>query len=424
MPSMLYPATLATATDSLGGFQAELTDITTNLPISGATVTISATAAPERILYELISDSAGFTPRIELPAPPVQFSLTPSDIRPYSEYTLTLSAPGYEPIRISGAEILATVTAKQRVRLLPSDPALQGTEEAFVIPDHTLYGSYPPKIVEAEIKEANASGEIVLNEVVIPEYIVVHDGTPNNSRARNYTVPYRDYIKNVASSEIYATWPESTIYANILAIQSFTLNRVYTEWYRSRGYDFTITSSTAFDHKWIPERNIYDTIDAAVDNVFNNYLSRPNVKQPILTQYCDGRQVKCPGLMTQWGSKDLGEQGYSPIQILRSFYGNNLYINSTEQISGIPASYPGAVLRTGSTGNAVRTIQEQLNVISNAYPAIPKVAADGVFGDGTERAVRTFQEVFDLTPDGIVGFNTWYKISAIYVAVSRIAEYS
>ena len=193
--------------------------------------------------------------------------------------------------------------------------------------------------------------------------------------------------------------------------------------YRSRGYDFTITSSTAFDHKWIPERNIYDTIDAAVDNIFNNYLSRPNVKQPILTQYCDGRQVSCPGLMTQWGSKSLGDQGYTPIQILRNFYGNNIYINSTEEISGIPASYPGTALRVGSRGNSVRTIQQQLNVISGAYPRIPKVAEDGVFGQGTEDAVREFQEIFNLSPDGVVGFNTWYKISAIYVAVSRIAEY-
>lgn len=424
MPSIIYPAAMGTVSNTLGGFQAELTDITTNLPIAGAVVSISSVDAPERILEEIRTDSAGFTPTVFLPAPPLELSLTPTDIRPYSEYVLNLSAPGYEPIRISGAEILSGVTAKQRAQLLPATAALAGTAEEFIIPDHTLYGSYPPKIVEAEIKEANASGEIVLASVVIPEFVIVHNGTPNNSRARNYTVPYRDYIKNVASSEIYATWPEATIYANILAIQSFTLNRVYTEWYRSRGYDFTITSSTAFDHKWIPERNIYDTIDAAVDNIFNNYLSRPNVKQPILTQYCDGRQVSCPGLMTQWGSKALGDEGYSAIQILRSFYGNNMYINSTEQISGVPSSYPGAALRVGSTGNSVRTIQEQLNEISNAYPRIPKVAVDGVFGDGTQNAVRTFQEIFGLSPDGVVGFNTWYKISAIYVAVSRIAEYS
>ena len=423
MRSLIYPVTTELSADTEGGFQAELTDIRTNLPLEGATVSISSLDNSERPVEILRTDSAGFTPFINLPAPPFALSQEPSDIRPYSEYVLDISAPGYEPIRISGAEILAGVTAKQRAQLLPSPAGLPDSVEEFTIPDHTLYGSYPPKIVEAEVKENISSGEIVLPSVVIPEYVVVHDGTPNNTRARNYTVPYRDYIKNVASSEIYATWPEATIYANILAILSFTLNRVYTEFYRARGYDFTITSSTAFDHKWIPERNIYDTIDAAVDNIFNNYLSRPNVKQPILTQYCDGRQVTCPGLMTQWGSKSLGDQGYTPIQILRNFYGNNIYINSTEEISGIPASYPGAALRVGSRGNSVRTIQEQINVIADAYPRIPKVAEDGVFGQGTVDAVRTFQEIFSLTPDGVVGFNTWYKISAIYVAVSRIAEY-
>lgn len=424
MRPLIYPVSTETSADTEGGFQAELTDITTNFPIAEATVSITSLDNPSRPVEVLRTDSAGFTPFINLPAPPYELSQTPSDIRPYSEYVLDISAPGYEPIRISGAEILAGVTAKQQVQLLPSPAGLPNTVEEFVIPDHTLYGSYPPKIAEAEVKENTSSGEIVLPSVVIPEFVVVHDGTPNNRNARNYTVRYRDYIKNVASSEIYATWPESTIYANILAILSFTLNRVYTEWYRARGYDFTITSSTAFDHKWIPERNIYDTIDAAVDNIFNNYLSRPNVKQPILTQYCDGRQVTCPGLMTQWGSKSLGDQGYTPIQILRNFYGNSIYINSTEEISGIPSSYPGAALRAGSRGNSVRTIQQQLNVISTAYPRIPKVAEDGVFGTGTENAVKEFQKIFNLTPDGVVGFNTWYKISAIYVAVSRIAEYA
>ena len=423
MRSLIYPVTTETSSDTEGGFQAELTDITTNFPIAGATVSITSLDNPSRPVEVLTTGSDGFTPFINLPAPPYALSQEPSDVRPYSEYVLDISAPGYEPIRISGAEILAGVTAKQQAQMLPSPAGLPDSVEEFIIPDHTLYGSYPPKIAEAEVKETITSGEIVLPSVVIPEFVIVHDGTPNNRNAKNYTVRYRDYIKNVASSEIYATWPESTIYANILAILSFTLNRVYTEWYRSRGYDFTITSSTAFDHKWIPERNIYDTIDAAVDNIFNNYLSRPNVKQPILTQYCDGKQVSCPGLMTQWGSKALGDQGYTPLQILRNFYGNNIYINSTEEISGVPSSYPGAALHSGSRGNSVRTIQQQLNVISDAYPRIPKVAEDGVFGQGTEDAVKEFQRIFDLTPDGVVGFNTWYKISAIYVAVSRIAEY-
>lgn len=423
MRTFIYPATTETQDATLGGFLAEVTDITTNFPIEGAAVSVTSLDNPSLPPETLSTDAAGFTPLIRLPAPAFSLSQEPSDIRPYSEYVLDISARGYEPVRITGAEILSGVTAKQSLKLLPSPSGLPNSVEEFIIPEHTLYGSYPPKIVEEEVKETAPSGEIVLPGVVIPEFIIVHDGTPNNRNAKNYTVRYRDYIKNVASSEIYATWPEATIYANVLAILSFTLNRVYTEFYRARGYDFTITSSTAFDHKWIPERNIYNTIDAAVDNIFNNYLSRPNVKQPILTQYCDGKKVSCPGLMTQWGSKELGDQGYTPIQILRNFYGNNLYINSTEEISGIPSSYPGNILRTGSVGSNVRTIQEQLNEISRAYPRIPRVTQDGVFGPDTENAVREFQKIFNLNPDGIVGFNTWYKISAIYVAVSRIAEY-
>jgi hypothetical protein len=295
-------------------------------------------------------------------------------------------------------------------------------EQVFVIPAHTLYGDYPPKIPEAEIKPVNQTGEIVLSRVVVPEYIVVHDGSPRDSTAQNYYVKYKDYIKNVASSEIYATWTPETIRANILAIMSFTLNRVYTEWYRNQGYDFTITSSTAFDHKWIPERNYYDTISAIVDELFASYLSRPNVRQPILTQYCDGRRVTCPNWMTQWGSQSLGEQGYSAIEILRYFYGDNMYINTAEQISGIPASWPGYNLTQGSTGDKVRQMQEQLNVIAGAYPAIPRVTEDGIYGPGTAAAVREFQSVFGLPVTGIVDYATWYRISEIYVGVSRIAE--
>jgi len=235
-------------------------------------------------------------------------------------------------------------------------------------------------------------------------------------------VKYKDYIKNVASSEIYATWPENSIRANVLAIMSFTLNRVYTEWYRNRGYDFTITSSTAFDQKWIPERNVYDTISVIVDELFANYLSRPNVRQPILTQYCDGRRVTCPNWMTQWGAKELGDQGYSAIEILRYFYGDDMYTNTAQEISGIPASWPGYTLEQGSSGEKVRQMQEELNVIAGAYPALPKITADGIYGSATENAVREFQSVFGLPVTGTVDYRTWYKISEIYVGVSRIAE--
>ena len=322
---------------------------------------------------------------------------------------------------IAGTEILANVKAIQNIRMRPSVAGGE-EEEVFVIPAHTLYGDYPPKIAEDEIKPTNESGEIVLSRVVVPEYIVVHDGSPRDTTATNYYVKYKDYIKNVASSEIYATWPADTIRANVLAIMSFTLNRVYTEWYRNRGYDFTITSSTAFDHKWIPERNFYDTISVIVDELFAAYLSRPNVRQPILTQYCDGRRVTCPNWMTQWGSKELGDQGYSPIEILRYFYGDDMYINSAEEISGIPASWPGYTLEEGSSGAKVRQMQEQLNVIAGAYPALPKITADGIYGPATENAVREFQSVFGLPVTGKVDYPTWYKISEIYVGVSRIAE--
>lgn len=405
-----------------GKLQINVTSTVDGRPIADASISISYTGVPENTLERVETDSSGQTEVLELDAPPEEWSLDPDNERqPYSEYTLDISAPGFEPVSIAGAEILANVKAIQNVRMRPSDVGRE-EEEVFVIPAHTLYAEYPPKIAEDEIKPVNETGEIVLSRVVVPEYIVVHDGSPRDTTAADYYVKYKDYIKNVASSEIYATWPANTIRANVLAIMSFTLNRVYTEWYRNRGYDFTITSSTAFDHKWIPGRNIYDTISVIVDELFADYLSRPNVRQPILTQYCDGRRVTCPDWMTQWGSKELGDQGYSPIEILRYFYGDDMYINTAEEISGIPASWPGYTLEEGSSGEKVRQMQEQLNVIAGAYPALPKITADGIYGPATEQAVREFQSVFGLPATGKVDYPTWYKISEIYVGVSRIAE--
>ena len=254
-----------------------------------------------------------------------------------------------------------------------------------------------------------------------PSCTVVHDGVPDDSTATNYYVRYRDYIKNVVSSEIYATWNENAIYANTLAIMSFTLNRVYTEWYRNKGYNFTITSSTAYDQKWIHGRNIYGNVDRIVDSVFTNYLSRPGVRQPIFTSYCDGRRVTCNGL-SQWGSQYLAGVGYSPIEIIRYYYGSDMYINSAVSVSGVPSSWPGYNLTIGSTGDKVRQIQTQLNRIARNYPAIPTVSADGIYGPATAGAVRTFQGIFNLPQSGIVDFPTWYSISNVYVGVSRIAE--
>lgn len=391
-----------------------------NQPVADASVQISYTGDPDSIIEEAKTDANGMIPELQLPAPPLEYSMAPSEYQPYAEYTFHISKEGFENLDISGAEILPDATAIQRAVLSPQ--TAPETFEDIVIPAHTLYGEYPEKIPEDEIKPMDTSGEIVLSRVVIPEYIVVHDGSPSDSTAKDYYVRYRDYIKNVASSEIYATWPDNTIRANVLAIMSFTLNRVYTEWYRNKGYDFTITSSTAFDHKWIHGRNIFESISRIVDELFDNYLSRPGVRQPILTQYCDGQRVQCPNWMTQWGSKYLGDQGYSAIEILRNFYGSNMYINTAEEISGIPASWPGQPLDIGSSGSKVRQIQEQLNAISDAYPALPKISVDGVFGENTQNAVKKFQQIFGLPATGIIDYSTWYEIQEIYVGVTRIAE--
>lgn len=389
-------------------------------PIEDATVTVSYTGDPDSIIETVKTDSSGQIPELTLPAPPLEYSMAPSEYQPYSEYTFRISKEGFEDLDISGSEILPEATSIQRAVMNPAQP--QNNFEDIVIPAHTLYGDYPEKIPEDEIKPMDTSGEIVLSRVVIPEYVVVHDGVPTNPTAQNYYVRYRDYIKNVASSEIYATWPDETIRANVLAIMSFTLNRVYTEFYRNKGYDFTITSSTAFDHKWMRGRNIFESISRIVDEVFHNYLSRPGVRQPILTQYCDGQRVTCPGWMTQWGSKYLGDQGYSSIEILRNFYGDNMYINSAEEIAGIPASWPGSPLDIGSSGPKVRQMQEQLNAIAQSYPALPKIAVDGIYGEATQNAVREFQKVFGLPVTGVVDYPTWYEIQEIYVGVTRIAE--
>jgi len=409
-------------TTDTGTLQVNVTSRVQNSPVPDATVTLSYSGDPDAALESLQTDESGQTEAVTLDAPPVEYSLdADQENQPFALYTIQIRAEGYHPLNISGIEIFSTIKAIQNVSLTPLDYGNR-FRESIDIPVNTLFGDYPPKIEESEIKPIDESGEIVLSRVVIPEYVVVHDGPPTDSRANDYYVRYKDYIKNVASSEIYATWPDATIRANVLAIMSFTLNRVFTEWYRNKGYNFTITSSTAYDQKWSYGRTIYDTISNVVDEMFENYLSRPNVIQPILTQYCDGRNVSCPNWLSQWGSKYLGDQGYSAIQILRNYYGNSIYINTADEISGIPSSWPGYDLSVGSSGSKVRQIQQQLNRIHQNYPAIPTVTADGIYGSSTRDAVRKFQSVFGLPATGVIDYPTWYKISEIYVAVSRIAE--
>ena len=254
----------------------------------------------------------------------------------------------------------------------------------------------------------------------IPQRITVHLGPPS-SNAANVTVSFADYVKNVASSEIYPTWDESALRANILAITSFALNRVYTEFYRSRGYDFDITNSTAYDQFFVNGRSYFENVSRLVDELFNDYLRRPGFVEPLASKFCNGTTVTCEGL-SQWGSQNLAQQGFNDVQILRNYYGN-VEIVSNAPIRGITSSYPGTPLRRGSSGPNVVVVQVELNRIAQNYPAIPKIAnVDGIYGRRTEASVRRFQEIFDLTPDGIVGPATWYALVRLYTAVTSLSE--
>lgn len=254
----------------------------------------------------------------------------------------------------------------------------------------------------------------------VPQNITVHLAGPNTAAA-NVTIPFTDYVKNVASSEIYPTWDESALRANIYAIVSFALNRIYTEFYRSRGYDFDITSSTAIDQAFVNGRSYFENISRIVDELFNDYLRRPGFVEPLAAKFCNGTTVTCEGL-SQWGSQNLAQQGYDSTQIIRSYYGNVEIVNNAP-IMGITSSYPGTPLRRGTSGPSVVTVQVMLNRIAQNYPAIPKLAnVDGIYGSRTEASVRKFQEIFGLTPDGIVGKATWYSMVRLYVAVTNLAE--
>ena len=396
-----------------GSLRVDVTD-QDGRPIDGATAEISITGEPESTLESIQTDSNGQTESVELPAPPFEYTENPGVTQPYSEYSIIVRAPGFAPVSINGIDIFSSRRSIQDVRLTEAS-------QVVTIGPNTLFGDYPPKIPEASIKPITSTGEIVLDRVVVPGTVVVHDGVPTDTTASNYYVSFPDYIKNVACSEIYPTWPEATITANVIAIVSFTLNRVYTEWYRNKGYSFTITSSTAFDHKWINERNIFDNVGLIVDEVFADYVSKPDVKQPILTQYCDGKRTTCSG-MSQWGSKYLGDQNYSALQILRNYYGSDIYINTAEEVSGIPLSWPGYTLDIGDSGTPVRTIQEQLSAIRRTYSNIPSLAIDGIYGEDTAAAVSRFQSFFDLPVTGEVDYSTWYKISQLYVALEKLAE--
>ncbi|MEO2508356.1 peptidoglycan-binding domain-containing protein [Clostridium paraputrificum] len=393
-----------------------------NINALGNKTTAPNNASASNINTTLLTDSSGLTQVIDLSAPPLDYSQEPSNNVPYSLYDVLVERDGFSPISIRGVQVFPQSTALQKVNL-QENANRSSRAEIIIIQPNTLIGNFPAKIPESPDKPLPPpTGGVVLPKPVVPEFVTVHQGSPNDDSAPNYRVPYKDYIKNVASCEIYSTWPESTIRANVFCIISFTLNRIYTEWYRGKGKNFDITSSTAYDHAFNYGRNIYDSISAIVDEIFSTYIRRFGRKQPLLTQYCDGKNVTCPQWLSQWGSKYLGDQGYIPYDILTYYYGNDIELTTAEQVSGSPSSYPGFDLTVGSNGEPVRQIQEFLNRIAQNYPLIPKVAVDGTYGESTAEAVRVFQGIFNLPKTGVVDYATWYRISDIYVGVTRIAE--
>lgn len=323
---------------------------------------------------------------------------------------------GYEVLEIQNVQIFAEESSYLPLHPTPTRRQVFPGRSVSNIVDHHLLTNYGGN----NQGQTPANLGRILGQVTIPTYITVHLGRPQNA-AENVTVPFLYYLKNVACSEIYPTWPYEALKANIWAQASLALNRIYTEWYPSQGYDFDITNSTAFDQAFVKDRNIFDSVAVVVNEVFNQYIQKANYQEPYYAEYCDGKIASCPG-MKQWGTLSLANQGYTAIEILRYYYGDSILIRESNNIQDIQASYPG-VLRIGSSGQEVREMQEFLNAIAINYPAIPVIfPVDGIFNESTEAAVRVFQRQFNLTVDGIVGKATWYKISYIYAAVRKLAE--
>jgi len=394
-------------------------------PIDNAKVTITQLPEASNKVAEqkVVSNNSGQTSIVELLAPSKDNSMKPSDKAPYSLCDVKVEAEGYRPLLIKGCQIYPDTKAIQQCNMNPIGRDGYREEVIIDVAPNRLVGNYPPKIPEAPEKPLpKPVGTVVLPQPVVPEFVIVHTGMPDDPSAPNFTMRYKDYITNVGCSEIFSTWPENTIRANLLCIISFTLNRIYTEWYRAKGKNFNITNSTAYDHAFSYGRTIYDSIANAVDSIFSTYMLRPNAKQPLLAQYCDGVKVQCPNWLTQWGSKYQGDLGKSPYEILTYFYGTDLNLTTAKKVSGIPSSYPGYTLGMGSSGRPVRDVQTYLNRISQNYPAIPKQRVDGYYGQATRKSVLEFQKVFSMPITGTVDYATWYKISDIYVGVTKIAE--
>ena len=370
-----------------------------------------------QVLQELITDESGLTPAVSLDAVDRKWSFDPEyDGEPYSKYIVEAEREGFNHLQIMDAHVFDGEDSIQPIELsqrLRSQTAPK-TEEIYM-------GEHAVEMSEPREPAGPTVAPFALRHVIIPNPITVHLGTPTSS-APNIQVSFPDYIKNVASSEIYPTWPQAALEANIYVIITFALNRVFTQWYRSRGYNYDITNSTAYDQYFVPDRTIFESISKIVDRIFNQYVRRAGQIAPYFTSFCNGTTATCSGL-SQWGTVPLANQGLTSFQILKRFYPNDIEISETNIITGIVEGFPGETLRLGSTGLAVQTMQTYLNRIRKNYPAIPLITDDaGTFGNTTQAAVKAFQNVFNMTADGVIGKATWNRISYIYVAVARLAE--
>lgn len=360
--------------------------------------------------------------RISLPAPPKSLSLQPNPpARPYSVYDLRVSMNGYAPVTVYGLQVFDGIVSIFSYNLIRLDDTDNPEGTRINVPTHQRY-LLPPYSGGGSAAEAFAAVQTATEAAVyVPETVTVHLGTPG-SDAVNVTVPFVNYIKSVASSEIYPTWPRESLLANINAEVSLVLNRIYTEWYPSQGYDFDVSASPAFDQYYVHQREVFNTIDTLVDEFFDSYIARKGFIEPIFAQFCDGKQSACSGL-SQWGTVDLANRGYQSLEIVRYYYGEDTEIRKASIAQVIPDSYPGEPLSLGSTGEAVLAVQNRIDRIAVNYPAIPFITLpNGIYDEDTERAVRTFQQVFGLPVTGTVDEETWYKILYIYVAVKRLAE--
>ena len=385
------------------------------VPLSGVRIQILDDMG--NTVYTLTTDESGETEAMSLETVDKSFSLNQYYTgMPYVNYSVLAQAAGFHSLLVSDIPIFDGETASLPISLIP----MQETQRRSTQAEITI-GQPAVSMQEQRNQEGSTTTQRVLRQVVIPNPITVHLGAPSAS-ASNVQVSFPDYVKNVASSEIYPTWPEAALTANIYAIITFALNRVYTEWYRSRGYNFDITNSTAYDQYFVYGRPIYDSISRIVDRIFNQYVRRQGQNAPYFTSFCNGTTASCQGL-SQWGTVTLANRGLTPIEILRSYYPDDVEIAETNIITGVLSSYPGTPLRSGSTGLDVQTIQTYLNRIRRNYPAIPAITDEtGTFGDSTKNAVTSFQRIFGLSPDGIVGKATWYKISSLYTAVTRLSD--